>query len=750
MAVYSSMLMFAPTNSIIRRKFAHEIPEHISIGRHTPEDWDPLRMAFDYNQTEGAIQSLAFSSNNKYLAFISIIGFLSVRDISSGRACFNAHLPGKKKVAFSYDSEFVGVGGDDELQIYNPATGQFIQSFDIAHLWAFSSDSAHLATALESRQISINEVGTGPTGTRFNHLGTITAGNIPKAWMNMTRDSVVVATTYRNHEVEIWRLSFIQTPSYPDSASRISYTSTLSRVVSVPDSVYRNKYADVVLSPTSSHIAVISPGSTLASRVEIYSLETGKQCQAFESDHRIYGTIMFSPDSQMVARDSGIGTINIRNSGNGKSVTQLNRRGTTSIAFSDDLSLMAISFPGSVQLWNFNLENFTSGTMELSKPSNPITWIQIAPDNSLVAVGTGIGDVQIWTPSPYECTKVFRGHVEPVLFGLFSNDMRVLVSFTRTELRVWNLESGFCVDRSPLDEVRLERLYDRYRRSTESLKFFKDLPSVSSIIASDPEKVVGASGLADFGTHFVYGLVGGIVDFHASSGYLAFAGYSNGRYTTYVFCSNSIGMSSWQTWHPVMVCPRTQSDYWQPKAKISSDAKYLIIITEIISIEIWSLTTRQLLGHFIHNLTARLQFPHMDVRERSKLSFPCSCPVFTTAYSDLGYRPLSIVAHVCSCHDSGELARQGTAQQNEIQQERVTFHYEIPLGRIHLHGASVSWTGRDALTLPTAQQPKQLQGRSCCHEQYSLAAVATESEEVMILRVVRDFEEKQRDYKDAF
>lgn len=691
-------------------------------------------MTFDYEQIHGRIHTLAISPNNTFLILVSLTGYCQVRDIASGRFCFTASAPSTNKVAFSYDSKFVVLAGPGELHICVSATGQVIESFYIHGLWTMSIDSPHLAFMTESGEIRILEAGPGPAGIRFNDVFTVRTGPLPVVWLNLRRDDLTLATEYRNHEVEIWRAHLPASTAGPTFNTSNSFAMP-ERVctITTPESIYRNKYAGVILSPNSSHLALLLPGATLASRIEIYRLDSREQMYVFESGHSFQTAVVFSPASQVIARDSGLGVVNVRDMASGSTLAQLNRRGTTALAFSEDLSLVAMSFSRSVQIWNFaGMKSqmappsiYSGGgynsnnNQELSRATKPITWIGIAPDLSIVVVGTGSGELQIWDPVTYTRTMTMEGHTGSVLFGIFSDDMERLITFSVSELRVWNLNDGTFRCQSAMDEDVIGDLHAKYRETKYilHLHFIKGLLTFNSFITVAPE-----CRCLDYGIYDGYGLVVGDLEFHLESGYLA----AKNEYAASVCTSlwHSVGYH----WIRIMDLPLTYKDKYR-RTKISRDGRYLIILSSMVSIEVWSLTTYQKLGSFNHVLQQLKTSVWMEILEGTDMSFGCECPSFSGTYSNRKQEHLNIGIHICSCRDAASSEFQGLA--------RVSFYYGTPKGLIHLiPGLNiVEFMGKDVMSLPNAQQAKMVQGWRCFDEQFHLLAIGTESEEVLFLSI---------------
>lgn len=127
--VYSSMLLFAPANSIVRNTFAFEMPGFVSIKSKLNSDWDPLLMTFDYDRAYGMIQALLWSHDNTFQAAISLFGEIQVWKVMSGQRCLALQALDKTRIEFSHTSEFLAASAQREIEIYRRATGEAVQTF---------------------------------------------------------------------------------------------------------------------------------------------------------------------------------------------------------------------------------------------------------------------------------------------------------------------------------------------------------------------------------------------------------------------------------------------------------------------------------------------------------------------------------------------------------------------------------------------------------------------------------------------
>ncbi|CAH0025348.1 unnamed protein product [Clonostachys rhizophaga] len=285
--VYSSMLLFAPTNSIVRNTFAFEMPGCVSIKTKLKSDWDPLLTAFDYDRAYGTIQALSWSHDNSFLAAISLSGTIHVWDAMSGQKHLTLQALGTTRIEFSHTSEFLAASAEREISIYRRATGEVVQKIENSGCWGFAKDAPLLATTSGDGDITLWKVILGAHGSPFLPVNVYSASGISISCMNVYHDGLIIASAYQDYQVTLWRFTIDSEVPDDDPIQPACLGS-----ISSPESFFRNKYAKIMLSPNSQLIAFITPGSLLAYKVEICCATNGKLIQTFEGGESTQGTIV--------------------------------------------------------------------------------------------------------------------------------------------------------------------------------------------------------------------------------------------------------------------------------------------------------------------------------------------------------------------------------------------------------------------------------------------------------------------------
>jgi WD40 repeat protein len=723
MSVYNTMLMFTPVNSIIRKRYAHHIPNWVSVGYQVPTDWGALRMRFSWPGRDGLALSMYISPGNRYLAFILIGGQARVKDIVTGGTTIESPAAPGSPISFSHDAEYVAFNRDGQLVLFNPGTGQVIQRIQLSGLWCFSSDSPHLAVEMVPGDVQIREISASDKGFQFRPVQTISTKGLSKSCMKMTSDRLTIAMTYRNHSVEIWRaeLSALGKHNSRQGTGKAALT-CIARVTS-PDTIYRSKYAEVILSPNSLYLAVVLPGSTLAYRVEIYRADTGEQTQVFESDNHLGEAVVFSADSRLVIRDSGLGTINIRKlDKSATTIGQVSRRWNSAITFSRDMGLLALSSDDSMQvwdLWNLSLGSSATDLTKLQLPTSQKlpSWIRISPDKSLVAVGMGQRPVKIWDAITGTCLCELV-HTWSGVFGFFSDDLKVLAIVYMESVRLWSVPDGQQLGHFlTQDFANLVKRIEK-RRTAASLNLVKDTLAISTAVINRNGDFRDI-GLSDRGAFCGYRFVRGLVDYHPDSGYIiTVADKRKHVFTIWRWVYREDGTVYWDS---IAVCVKPTDFDWGPVGKISRHAEYAVLAyttRKRLVVDVWSLDSRCSIKSF----SCRAQeshVSHFEVYEGADMAFHCRCPAFTIIYRPfLGTQRMRVVAHVCRCGGGPE---------------QVSFHASFATKSIDT--SQDSSVKENALVLSQAHQPVEYD------ELNDMLAIATKTSEVLTLTLKEEFTE---------
>ncbi|RTE80803.1 hypothetical protein BHE90_004681 [Fusarium euwallaceae] len=108
--LYSSVLQFAPQNSVVRKQFIIVLPRWITLRLRTESNWGPLKQVLE---CEARITCVALSHDSRLVAAHLANGFIHIWRIDTGE-CVNTFevkdVEGVQYMAFSHNSEVLALG----------------------------------------------------------------------------------------------------------------------------------------------------------------------------------------------------------------------------------------------------------------------------------------------------------------------------------------------------------------------------------------------------------------------------------------------------------------------------------------------------------------------------------------------------------------------------------------------------------------------------------------------------------------
>ena len=157
---YTSALLFAPTSSLVKKKFKVEEPSWISTTPIVESDWNACLQTLEGHSS--LVQSIAFSPDSQRLISGSVDNTIKIWDPTSGQCLqtLKGHSSSVPSVAFSPDSQRLVSGSVDKtIKIWDPTSGQCLQTLkghsSSVPSVAFSPDSQRLVSGSYDKTIKI-------------------------------------------------------------------------------------------------------------------------------------------------------------------------------------------------------------------------------------------------------------------------------------------------------------------------------------------------------------------------------------------------------------------------------------------------------------------------------------------------------------------------------------------------------------------------------------------------------------------
>src|SRR6266536_6585852 len=164
--LYSSALIFAPKESIIRNTFQNYIPSWISQEPKVELGWNAVLQTLEGHSD--SVRSVVFSHDSKLLASASFDKTVKIWDVSTGscQQTLEGHSSFVTSVVFSHDSKLLASASDDNtVKIWDASTGSCQQTLEghssFVRSVVFSHDSKLLASASDDNTVKIWDASTG-------------------------------------------------------------------------------------------------------------------------------------------------------------------------------------------------------------------------------------------------------------------------------------------------------------------------------------------------------------------------------------------------------------------------------------------------------------------------------------------------------------------------------------------------------------------------------------------------------------
>ncbi|PTB61114.1 hypothetical protein M431DRAFT_538258 [Trichoderma harzianum CBS 226.95] len=513
--IYSSVLLFAPSESIVKNLFKERIPKWISLEPKVERSWNQCIKTLEGHLD--IVNSVAFSPNSSLLASASDDKTIRLWNINTGECIeeFKGHTKPVNAVVFSHDSLYVLSGSEDTtIRLWCIDTGKCVHTLeghDFAVISvAFSHDSSFVASASDDHVIRLWRVDTSecvhilgmPSKERYMQGSSLAFSN----------DSSLLAAGFSHETItQLWETNtgtYVRTLASREtleshSDASIAFSHDLSLVASSSNHVIQVWRADTgdcvqkfkghcrkVFSIALSHDSSLMVSASSDKTVRLWNVETGTCIRNFEGHTESVLSVAFSHESTIIASSSGDGTIRLWQNNLDNDVQesddysnkalplkraetsdsiQGNRgysEGVKDMVFSHDSSLVASSsYDGIVRIWHAETGDYSP------QQQLPLEICRIIFSHNSTYVAMATSDetfLWIWNVNTGECFRKLT-YRENIYTLAFSHDSSLIASASEGTIPLWRVDTGDCF---------LELEYEEF---SQSLAFSHD----SSLLASE-------------------------------------------------------------------------------------------------------------------------------------------------------------------------------------------------------------------------------------------------------------------------
>ncbi|KAF4495055.1 Vegetative incompatibility HET-E-1 [Fusarium agapanthi] len=457
--IYHSILVFAPTNSVVRKTFVTEIPAYLRRVTGRRADWDPRLRSFENSKPRGRClgdqRSTVFSPGSDVLYSVCSGEYARAWRCDTGE-CIEEHQTEKGSLmALSPDGKY--------LAVTTPEHKISLSSDTIAHVLeptqntalgdlAFSRDSALLWACSIKGQVKVWNVTTGDCVKDLKCPWVLKLPESREDYeckFKFSLDHFIALLVPDYVDAHIWFLKYGEEEKSFDIA------------LSEDDHIKHSAF-----SPDGKVLATLSARDSV---MKIWDLQIGQcvwQLEA-ESVRRIMD-FAFSPDSRLLAIAYYSCSILVWDFRSGKCSAKLDirhRRSLSVISFSPDMdSLLLISKRVNglsqidvcnIEVWNLNAEACVTTMRCHEDDIHHLLW---SPDGQTFAsVRHGGGAIQLWD-WPSLLKEPLEDSEETMSLILSHDASTVVASYEKNQLRAWDAATG-----EMLHEIRTKDQSSRMR-----------------------------------------------------------------------------------------------------------------------------------------------------------------------------------------------------------------------------------------------------------------------------------------------
>ncbi|KAL7899344.1 vegetative incompatibility protein HET-E-1, partial [Trichoderma sp. TUCIM 5745] len=475
--IYSSAIVFAPEQSVIRRIFIDQFPPWISLLPQVDKDWDACLATLEGHK--GAIgrdmdMAVTFSSDGRQLASVARGRTVKLWDTATGRCTATLETGGAPStVCFSPDNRQLASICSDHIKLWNPITGCCIMTLGDHEAGyqpsqiSFAPDGRQLASASDDRTVKLWDTATGdcirtikgceqaqnvsfaPNGRQLASAAKKTPfqDGVPHDYIIELWDLVSgnCTATLTGHNESITAMSF--TPDSQQLASA-SYDTTIKlwdtatgRCIATLTG-HNNGITAIAFAPDGRQLASASWDDT----VKLWDAAIGSCIATLTGHNNGINIIAFAPDSRQLASVSPGAIIKLWDTATGLCITTFkgHSKAVTAVAFTPDgRQLASTSNDNTIKLWDITISHSLLVTNSHSKK---ITAISFTPYGQQLASASDDYTVKLWDIITGRCIATLKGHSGSVTSVSFTSDGRQLASGSEDKtIRLWDTATNHCL-----------------------------------------------------------------------------------------------------------------------------------------------------------------------------------------------------------------------------------------------------------------------------------------------------------------
>ncbi|OGE46720.1 hypothetical protein PENARI_c128G09761 [Penicillium arizonense] len=461
--IYTSSLIFSPTQSITRKCYESEKPDWILNKPSAEENWNLCLHTLEGH--DGWVRTTSWSQDGSRLVSASNDNTVRIWDPATGqcKSTLAGHSGSISSVDWSQDgSQFASASFDKTVRIWDSAAGQCALTLEGhtsgVRMIDWSQDGSRLASASDDKTVRIWDPVTGQcVGALKGHYDSVYS-------VSWSQNGCQLASGSSDHTIRIWDpeigRSIFTLEGHSSPVTSVIWSQNGSRVASASDdktvriwdsatgrckSTLEGHNGSINSIAWSNHENRLMTGSS-DHTVRIWDPATGNCLFVLEGHSDMVMSLALSKDGTRFASASWDRTVRIWDSATGQCTSILEGHTATvnSIAWSQDGSKIAsASWDKTVRIWDSTASKSASTHLSKSVSVLSIAWPQ---DGSRLASGSSDSIVRIWDPATGQCVLLLKGHSGPVSSVAWSPDGSRLASVSDDKtVRIWDLATKQCL-----------------------------------------------------------------------------------------------------------------------------------------------------------------------------------------------------------------------------------------------------------------------------------------------------------------